>query len=573
MKNAQASGDSPSHPGLQAPVIPLDSPVLQRELMSQLTIHESPLRGDSASATRNTVVDAHIQPDVEQKTGLAKDAKANNELFFTDTRGAQIPVNTGYSQPVIQRSQSPDLSDSSDEVIVFSGRGRLGGKPRLHRYLSGDGHSSLQHSHRSNAQGATIINDPINLDASPTLVLVSGQLSPVPLSQRFDDSNHKSQRSKSNPDKRPNRKRSSRIQALEEGVMVDYIANIDQSDDSKNPMNNGVDHGSDSGSLTDNTEGYTDRAFANNHPQHGFDGDIPDLEDIDDLSTSSEKVANVSEVLSKRHRRSGVQYLVVEEGSSVGVARWIPLSSLKMAGAEHHIRMYESKLLEVEAVLTNSDDSNDDRSEGEIVTDLKEDLDEILDERDLWDRRVERMTDEKIARLLSKQEKLGLGSSELLLADGDDNDEDNEDENVDQSPSPRKGVSRNGRRSRRKKNQQRGDFLSPNTFVEELDADNYIPFDIMDLNRPSLGRFPNGHGSRLSALALEDKEMPNSMQSLWENDRAKKKMRKQKREELRAQGLLGKKSKLSTKVTSSSNISIDEIKSDIRNFLLSSTQQ
>ncbi len=466
MKNAQVSGGSPSHRRSQAPIIPHDSSVPQREIISQLTVHGSPLHGDSVSATRNSIADAHLPRDVEQKTRLAIDAlqmKDNNELFFTDTRGAQIPVNTDYSQPVIQR---PDFSNSSDEAIVFSGRGQVGVKPELNRYLSEDGCSSLQRSDRSSAQGATIINDPINLDAPPSF-LVSGEVFPVPLSQGFDDSNQKSQRSKPNTDKRPNRKRSSRTQALEEEVMVDYKANTDQSDDSQNPMKNGVNRDNDSGSLTDNNEGHTDRAFANDHPQHGFDGDIPDLDDIDDLTTSSEKAANVSKVLSKRHRRSGVQYLVIEEGPSVGVARWIPLSSLKMAGAEHHIIMYESKLLEVEADSTNSDD--DDRNE--IIVDLTVDLDEILDEKDLWDRRIERMTEEKIARLPSKQEELGLGSSELLLVD-DDNDEDNEDENVDQSPSPRKGAS------------------------------------------PGLGRFPNGRGSRISALALEDEEMPNSMQSV-----------------------------------------------------------
>ncbi len=173
MKNAQASGDS------------YNSPVLQRELMSQLTIYESPSREDFASAIRNTIMDVHISPEVEQKIGLAKDAlqmKDKNELFFTNTGDAQITVNTDYSQPVIQRSRSPDFSESSDEVIFFAGRGRGGGKPRLNRYLSRDGYSSLQRSHRShrsNSQGAAIINEPINRD---TPVLVSGQVSPVPLS-------------------------------------------------------------------------------------------------------------------------------------------------------------------------------------------------------------------------------------------------------------------------------------------------------------------------------------------------------------------------------------------------------
>ena len=58
------------------------------------------LREGSTSATRNAVVDTHIPPDDEQKTELAKDAlqmKDTNELFFPNTRGAQILVSTGYS--------------------------------------------------------------------------------------------------------------------------------------------------------------------------------------------------------------------------------------------------------------------------------------------------------------------------------------------------------------------------------------------------------------------------------------------------------------------------------------------
>ncbi len=43
--------------------------------------------------------------------------------------------------------------------------------------------------------------------------------------------------------------------------------------------------------------------------------------------------------------------------------------------------MYESKLLEVEADLTNNDDSGDGRSEGEIVVDPTEELDE-------WTRKI-----------------------------------------------------------------------------------------------------------------------------------------------------------------------------------------
>ena len=56
--------------------------------------------------------------------------------------------------------------------------------------------------------------------------------------------------------------------------------------------------------------------------------------------------------------------------------------------------------------------------EDRIFQDAQRELEDVEDERDLWKRKEAMMTDDQIARLLAKQEELGLGSDELLLLDG-----------------------------------------------------------------------------------------------------------------------------------------------------------
>lgn len=71
-------------------------------------------------------------------------------------------------------------------------------------------------------------------------------------------------------------------------------------------------------------------------------------------------------------------------------------------------------------------------------------------------------------------------------------------------------------------------------------------------------------------LILSDSELELELESAWQNDREKKKARKQKREELRSQGLLGrgaKKPDLRSKYAD--GIDIDDFKSEVKGFLLS----
>ena len=488
----------------------------QGKLMSRLSKQElQPAQSPEVVSHRDQ--EAEVVRDAGGTTGhtsRALQTQVNQEIFFTDTMGTQQPICTGFPQPII-RSNSPCLSDSSDEVIVFAGRGRAGGASLVNRSFSHYSDRSLQPAHSTKSQRTTIREDPVDAES---LSAFRDPGSPVAVREALDVLNHSTRRKKPKQRKAQMKKSQLQVQDLEEEAIADYIANIDPTDGSPKTSDRATNLENENVNETDNTGELTDKPVTIYPQQNDSPRDLETSEDPDGLG-----VLHVTEILSKRHNLSGIQYLVVEEGSSAALARWISVGSLKSGGAEHHIRTYESKQLIDKAGSTARDDSGSDESESQLAADLQDDFDDLLVEKESWDRQVKGMTDENIARLLSKQEELGLGSSELLLQDGIGN--------------------------------------------------NYGNFDILDLNRPSLQRLPKG-GSRLAALDLDDdKEMRNRMQVLWEKDRSKKKIRKQEREELRTQGLLESKNKANPALYMSPDDikSADDIKGAIRIFLLSSS--
>lgn len=531
----------------------------QGEVMSRLSTQElQPTQSAEVASSRDP--EAEIVQDAGGKKDYSRNAfksEVNSGLFFTDTIGTEKPLRTGFSQSII-RSQSPCLSDSSEEVIVFAGRGQVGGAPLLNRGFSQDGDRRLQLAHSTTNDGATIGEDPVDESA---LAVYRDTGSTGAVLEALDDLNHKTGRKKRRRRKGQSKNYQLQAQALDDEATTDYIANIDPTDSFPIEMNHAMNLGNENVDETDNTGELTDKEAVTIYPQQDdFPSHLKTSEDLDGLG-----VLNVTEILSKRDNLSGTQYLAVDEKSSAAIARWISVDVLKSAGAENHIRTYESKELEDEAGSTGADGSGTDESQGQVAADLQDDLDDLLDEKDSWDRRVEGMSDEKIARLLSKQEELGLGSSELLLLDDIDEGEtggENDDEIVLSGIGTSSRARRNGERS----SQPGNNFSYTNAIPEEFNANNYGTFDIMDLNRPSLGPLPKGR-NRITALGLDDDdESANRMQVLWENDRSKKKIRKQEREELRSQGLLGHKSK----DKAISDMSPGDIKMAIREFLLSS---
>lgn len=90
----------------------------------------------------------------------------------------------------------------------------------------------------------------------------------------------------------------------------------------------------------------------------------------------------------------------------------------------------------------------------------------------------------------------------------------------------------------------------------------------MDFERPSLQKKPKGRKGKL-VIDNSDSELEASMQKAWDNDRVKKKERKQEREELRAQGLLGSKNgKVDMKAKYKEGMAIHEVKEAMKAFLM-----
>ncbi|KAL4994451.1 hypothetical protein BDV10DRAFT_151958 [Aspergillus recurvatus] len=112
-------------------------------------------------------------------------------------------------------------------------------------------------------------------------------------------------------------------------------------------------------------------------------------------------------------------------------------------------------------------------------------------------------------------------------------------------------------------------FAPATAFADALQRDPYYGLDIMDFSRSSLKKNKKKNIDHLGFGGL-DSELEDELINAWNNDRLKKKSKKREREELRAQGLLGRrKNDPDLKVKYADGINIEDLKSEIRLFLLS----
>lgn len=94
-------------------------------------------------------------------------------------------------------------------------------------------------------------------------------------------------------------------------------------------------------------------------------------------------------------------------------------------------------------------------------------------------------------------------------------------------------------------------------------------FDLMDWERPSLRRKKRKGTLAHLAFNESDSELEQQLQAAWNNDRMKKSQRKKHREELRALGMLGKKSQPDDlRVKYPLGMSTNEVAEELRIFLL-----
>ncbi|KAI9643462.1 squalene synthetase-like protein [Ciborinia camelliae] len=507
-----------------------------------------------------------------------KSMAAPSSSFMIDTSGSK-PVETGLAPPRL-RSISPTRSDSSEEVILFHGRGQSGkrgvkieddppacadpidAKIKMveHRILEQQKllEETLDEKEASLESIPPELAEALNRETFLGAVPHRVANSPSPdfeaiLPKRQNKGRHQGRARRS---RRATGKAD--VSDEEDAIIADYIANMDQEqdmDDVDQTFNKRELGGDDDAAWQDDSsvEEFQD---SDQPERHGWSR--TELQDLDDLSTSDEARGKVQTVLSKRHRVGGVQYLIVWEHQDVDEARWVPLHVLQDSGAFPLIEVFEAEEKLIAEFESNGDEDNDDSND--IGDEDDEDDDDHDDEQDLVQRRIDRMDDEQIARLLSKQEELGMGGNEILLFDDDVNDEDDEIE------APVVDLGKfilSGRRGRKERQRRQGEFPPAVPL-----ADAYDGFDVMDFDRPSLKKKPKGRKGKLILDDISDSELEASMQSAWDNDRVKKKERKQEREVLRAQGLLtGKHGKPDMKARYKEGMSINDVKEEIKEFL------
>ena len=500
-----------------------------------------------------------------------------NDGFFIDLHGSVDQVNSNLPKHVVRRTPSPAGSASSEEVIVFSGRGvtHTGAeKPVNWPWLSNDTNSTRNTATHSENLSETKDDQFLAIHpcstASPQVTHASKDIrggieTQVRGNQVYANSKRLG----------PRQKRKMRNSKIEESaVLADYIANIDvdgkTSQMTQDPMHRAPQlDGMGTDSWHDESEVSEIKPRAESNTSNSVRWDATDLEAFDGLSTSTEVLAEVKQILAKRDRPSGPQYLVVFEGYTVDDARWYPVASLGGLTKRHKIRVREIEQAQLESHSTTRSFSSGLDENERLAQDLQDEFDDLADKQDLLDRHRERMADEHMARLLSKQEELGLSSHEFLLYDGV--------EQLSHSATAMRKAYRETSSCNvdnlHKKDKHRSRYEIPSSLMADvLDQDPYNGFDIMDRDRPGIRSIVKERGAKLH-LELSDSEFEQTLQSQWKRDRNKKKIRKEERENLRAQGLLGRKGKAKSKVKNPASTALAEVKDQILDFLGSTGEQ
>jgi hypothetical protein len=167
--------------------------------------------------------------------------------------------------------------------------------------------------------------------------------------------------------------------------------------------------------------------------------------------------------------------------------------------------------------------------------------------------------DETMARLLAKQEELGLGSDELILFGGQE-----------MATSYTVNTGKFSSRTKAEAHIIKGRRKFPSASAV---ADAFDELDLMDWERPSLQN-PRKGGRRGKAppdFDVSDSELEDALQTAWVKDRETKKIKKLQREELRAQGLLGKHANPDDpRLKYPTGMTLDDITNEMRDFLIGS---
>lgn len=456
-----------------------------------------------------------------------------DNMFFLDDVGSPVGIRKDIAPAKVRRPISPSPSVSSEEIIVFEGRKSgpqkslarpvdIGGNlsisingayisPRTDGKINPASISTVHSSHAGTAalglSQQPIHSNPKDLDSGQPTLDFKGMVRDM--SSKSISLSHRGKRTQHGSKQNPFQT------AKEDEVLADYIEHIEH------------------------------------HEVLDLNAALGSLAGDEDLLVES------STAIKSHKNRSGDAKECKTRFSYAGR----PNRDLNAACAD-----------DKDFVLCASTDEESTESieDSQLAADLQDYMEDMEDERDLLERKQARMTDEHIARLLAKQEELGLSSNELLLFDGDEDQssEEDGDEVLFQSAATKRR--RNGKR--RQQHQSSDAFSSAMALADMFDQDLYGDSDVMDHNRPSLKSTPRSRRNA-PAFDISDAELEASLQLSWEKDRSKKNIKKKEREELRAQGLVGNDGQADLKVKYREGISFGEIRHELIEFMISARQR
>ena len=498
---------------------------------------------------------------------------AANQVFFTDVSGSQTLKPT--SRPSQLENSTPlEDSDIGEEEIMFTGR-----NPRS-KPIKSFPLGSEARANDSLAYASSKMTEKVPYDYASTTIEDS-RSNWIP-SSTANDAGLKTfvQEVCISSAKAPQcglpyacRSRKQLRKAPEEGgILDDYIANIcahGVKDDCHIPPDMSS---RDLGGITRPPSEVDILLLDQDRIKSGEEWSSADIQDFDDFSTSSEEFEAVDTVLAKRERPSGTQYLVIGDGLKVDEARWLPSNLLRMSeNAASLVQIFDSEQAQIQHMLVCNGSNNAFTDEAQADSDTKWELEETIDYEGLEARRKAHMTDEQIARLFSKQEVHGIGSADpFFLGEG-------ESGSLAEARYDHLDVGLSSRKKKSQGKKQAKKVSSPAiAFSKVLEDDQDEGNDTVDRKRRSLRRKTKGPRSPLN-LEVSDSELESRLQTAWEKDRSKKKARKQEREELRSQGLLGVKTKDKNKPRLKAKypdgLGVAQLKEEIRQFLSSSAQE
>ncbi|KAL8763141.1 MAG: hypothetical protein Q9184_000986 [Pyrenodesmia sp. 2 TL-2023] len=448
-----------------------------------------------------------------------------DSMYFLDDVGSPVAIKMGLAPPKVPRPISPSPSVSSEEVIVFEGR-----KGVLQKSLEPQVDTAVNPSTNINGPHMSPrTNGKLNSASVCTVDSSPAGSATLSLSQQPVYSNEKDLDS-------------------EQPTLVfrDTLRDVSSKSITLSHRGKRRQHGSEQIILQPAKE---DEMLADyiEHMEHY---------EVLEIDAALRIIAGDEDVLIESSRATK------SRNNKTGGAKERNTRLSSASGPNKDLNAARAADKDVVLCAFTDTDSNESIEDAELAADL---LDDMEDERDLLERKQARMTDEHIARLLAKQEELGLSSNELLLFDGD---EDQSSEEDDDDVLFQSAATKRRRKGKRGQQQQSPSAMA---LADMFEQDRYGHFDVMDHDRPSLKSVPRSRRNA-PAFDISDTELEASLQLSWERDRSKKKIKKKEREELRAQGLLGNNGQADLKVKYREGISFGEIRDELIDFMISARQ-